>query len=180
MNPFLLNRNRLFDQLEEGSILLLHSGNAPHKTTDQFYPFRVSKNFYYLTGIKESNCTLVLMKSKQEEKAYLFVDETTEYMRQWVGEKISKEEAHEKSEIEVKNILFNPTLDSFMNRLMTFARGSKVTPPTALYLDMYRASTKHNPIAYKQYKKYIDKYPELNVKNLNEHLSFLRMFKNEY
>ena len=180
MNPFLLNRNRLFEQLEVNSIFLLHSGNPPHKTTDQFYPFRVSKNFYYLTGIKESNCTLLLIKTKQENKAFLFIDETTEYMRQWLGEKISKEEASTCSEIDLSNIMYNPLLDNFINRIMTYTRGNKILPPKHLYLDMFRPTPKHDPLAYAQYKKYIDKYSELNIKNLNEHLSFLRMFKNKY
>lgn len=180
MNNFLLNRNRLFEQLEESSMLLLHSGNAPHRTTDQFYPFRVNKNFFYLTGIKESNCTLMLIKTKQENKTFLFIDETTEFMRQWVGEKISTDEAHQISEIDTLNILYNPKIDSFMNRIMTFSRGNKINPPKNLYLDMFRPSKDHEPLSYKIYKKYIDKYQELSIKNLNEHLSFLRMFKNEY
>lgn len=180
MNNFSRNRDRLFEQLEENSFLLLHSGNAPHRTTDQFYPFRVSKNFYYLTGIKESNCTLLLMKTKKENQSFLFIDETTDFMRQWVGEKITKEEASSQSEIEEKNIMFTPSLDSFVNRIMTFSRGNKVTPPKHIYLDLFRPSKDHDPLAYKVYKKYLDKYKELNVKNLNEHLSFLRMFKNKY
>ncbi len=180
MNNFLVNRNRLFEQLEESSILLLHSGNAPHKTTDQFYPFRVSKNFFYLTGIKESNCTLMLVKTNQEEKTFLFIDETTEFMRQWVGEKISKEDASRISGIEQSDIMYNTHLETFVNRIMTYSRGNKIQPSKHLYLDMFRPSKNHEPLAYKKFHKYIEKYPELDVKNLNEHLSFLRMFKNKY
>ncbi|AIO19532.1 Xaa-Pro aminopeptidase [Candidatus Izimaplasma bacterium HR1] len=180
MNPFLINRNRLFEQLDEDSVLLLHSGNAPHRTTDQFYPFLVSKNFFYLTGVKESNCTLMLIKTKKESKSFLFIDETTKFMKQWVGEKISKEEASTVSEIDIKNIMFNPVLEKFVNKIMTYTRGNNILPPNVMYLDMFRPSTKHDPLAYKEYKKFIDKYPELQVKNLNEHTSYLRMFKNKY
>ena len=102
MNSFLINRKRLFEQMEDESFLLLHSNNAPHKTTDQYYPFRVKKNFYYLTGIKESNCTLLMLKSNKTSKTYLFIDETTEFMKLWVGEKISKDDASK-----VRNVMLS-------------------------------------------------------------------------
>ena len=180
MNRYMLNRNRLFDQMEEKSFLLLHSGSPLHRTTDQYYPFRVSKNFYYLTGIKESNCTLLLIKSKDENKSYLFIDQTTPYMKLWVGEKISKEDAHQASDINIKNILFNPSLPAFIIGILSYTRRNNMFPPETLYLDMFRPSKTEDPIAYRNYKEYVDTYKQLNVKNINEHLSYLRMFKNEY
>ncbi len=180
MNSFKINRNRLFEQMEEDSFLLLHSNNAPHKTTDYYYPFRVKKNFYYLTGIKESNCTLLMMKTKEDNKTFLFIDETTEFMKLWVGEKISKENASVIADIEMKNIFYTELLPKFILKVMTYSRGNSITPPKSLYLDMFRPSEKAEPLAYKNYKIFVDKYKELKVKNINEHLSYLRMFKNEY
>ena len=180
MNSFSKNRDRLFRELKPNSAVLLHSGEAPHKTTDQFYPFYVSKNFYYLTGIKESNCTLLLLKLEEENRTYLFIDETTEFMRQWVGAKISKQEAHELSEINPQNIMYNETLDNVFLRIMTYGRGYAFPPVENLYLDLYRPSKNHKPLGYNAYHKMIESYPQLSLQDLNGPLSEMRMFKNEY
>lgn len=180
MNSFLVNRNRLFEKMEDESFLLLHSNNALHKTKDQYYPFRIRKNFFYLTGIIESNCTLIMIKGNNGNKTYLFIDETTDFMKLWVGEKISKELSSKIADIDVENIMFTQKLSKFIFKIMTNSRGRVSIPPKLLYLDMFKPTDDADPLAYKMYKQYIDKYKELKVKNINEHLDNLRMFKNEY
>lgn len=172
MNYYKKNRNRLFEQLENNSMMLLHSGNPQHKTTDQFYPFKVSKNFYYLTGIVESNCTLLLVKTSDGNKEYLFVDETTDFMRQWVGEKISIGEASQCSDIQSDNIMYNELLDSFANR--------EVDKHEVLYLDLYQPTKNHLPIGYIAFERYLKFFSNEQIQDINKPLSILRMFKNDY
>ncbi len=178
MNVFELNRKRLYERLEDRSVFLLHSGRAPHKTTDQFYPFVVSKNFYYLTGIEEPNCTLLMYKNGKELKTMMFIEETTEFMRTWIGEAISKEDVTKISNI--KAVYYNPSLPNYFRRLLSY-QGGNITPvPRILYLDLFRPTMKHSPIGYREFKDYIKEYHELSIKNINEHLVYMRMFKNEY
>lgn len=179
MNQYKKNRTRLFELLETNSIVLLSSGVAKHKSLDQYFPFQINKTFYYLTGIRETNCTLVLIKGKKENHEFLFVEETTEFMKKWVGAKISKEEAGELSDIKTSNIIYNqqfePLLKSFMSKSNSYGIGDLRN----LYLDLFRFNEEEEPISYMQFRTVLSKYSKLKVRNLNKHADYLRMFKNE-
>ncbi len=179
MNQYQNNRKNLSNLMEHASMLLLDSGKAPHKTTDQYYSYTVHKNFFYLTGIKEEECQLLLLKDGEKAHEYLFIPETTEHMRLWVGEKISKEVASKTSGIDVKNIFYTKQFIGFINRIMSYTRGNNVTTPTYLYLDLLRVKPDVEPISYTQFKDILNIYKELQVKNANQHLSYLRMFKSK-
>lgn len=77
------HRQALMRRLKDRSMVILYSGHAPHKTTDQYYFFTPNKNFYYLTGLNEQLMKLVLIKDKDQMNSYLFIEETTEMMRLW-------------------------------------------------------------------------------------------------
>ena len=179
MNQYQTNRNNLFKLLEDKSMILLSSGQLKNKTTDQFYPFQVNKTFFYLTGIREDNCTLMMLKDGEGYSSYLFIEETTDFMRQWVGEKISKTEASDISNIPATNILFNKSFDSSIRKLMSVFRGKKNAIPENLYLDLFRPSKDDNPVCYLQFETLINQYKELSIKNLNTQTNYLRMYKNE-
>lgn len=179
MNIFSGRRNELLNKIEEGSVLVLDSGEAKHKTTDQFFHYIPQRNFFYLTGINDENTRLMVLKQGGTIKEFLFIVETTEYMRQWVGEKMSKEEASEISGIPVSNILYQEKFDTYFKSMMTYARGLGVKPPKNLYLDLYRYQVDKNPESLGIFKRLLENYKELNVKNANEHISYLRMFKSK-
>ncbi|MEG0320214.1 MAG: aminopeptidase P N-terminal domain-containing protein, partial [Niameybacter sp.] len=83
-------RRRLGEQLEEGSLTLLFSGNAPKKSADEQYPFTTNRHFYYLCGIKEEGVILGLMKVKEELKPILFIKKADPVMEKWVGKTTTK------------------------------------------------------------------------------------------
>lgn len=65
-NFYKSSRQRLFEKLNEGSMVFLYSGIAPIKSNDDnMYPFPVNRNFYYLTGIDEPNVWLTLCKQTE-------------------------------------------------------------------------------------------------------------------
>lgn len=179
MNTYSERRKKLVERMEDSSVLLLDSGKAKHKTTDQFFHYIPNRNFYYLTGINEENIKLMILKNQGEVKEFLYIVETTEYMRQWVGEKMSKEEASALSGIDVSSIYYLDTFDSVFRAMMTYARGLGVMPPKNLYLDLYRHSVNENPISLTQFGHIVSNFKELNVLNINEHISYLRMFKDK-
>jgi len=179
MNEYSNRRNKLLERLKEGSALLLDSGSAKHKTTDQFFAYIPQRNFFYLTGIDKENIKLMVLKQGGTVKEFLFIEETTEYMRQWVGEKMSKEEASEISGVPVSNIHYLDTFEAYFRSMMTYARGLGVTPPKRLYLDLYRYKEGKEPDASTTFASLISNFKELKIKNANEHISYLRMFKSE-
>ncbi|MBU1020214.1 MAG: Xaa-Pro peptidase family protein, partial [Firmicutes bacterium] len=179
-NFFEQNRKNLTNLIDEESVILLDSGIAPHKTADEFYEYAPQRNFYYLTGLNEANCKLMMLKGEKEVSTMLFIEETTEYMRQWVGEKITKEEASQISGIPVNRIYYLNQFEAMFRNLMTYARGLGIKPPKRGYFDLYRVTPTLLPVAYEQFKFIFDVYKELDLKNVNEHLSYLRMFKSEF
>lgn len=179
MNQYMHNRARLFELLETNSIVLLSSGVAKHKSLDQYFPFQVNKTFYYLTGIRETDCTLVLVKGKKENHEFLFVEETTEFMKKWVGAKISKEEAAKLSDIKTSNIFYNQQFEPLLKSIMSKSNAYGIIDIRSLYLDLFRFNEEEEPLSYMQFRTVISKYQKLKVRNLNKHTDYLRMFKNE-
>ncbi len=170
-------RKRLFERLEEGSVALLFSGQAPHKTLDQYYAYTPQRNFFYLTNIGEPNMILMLLKGNETEKTYLFVEENTEKIIQWEGARMSKEEASKRSGIPEEDIHYLDSFESRFNMAMNYARSPVGTPARALYLDLYHPAPKVKPQGLKHAEEFLSNYPELTIKNVNEHISYLRMFK---
>lgn len=180
INIFEENRKNLVKLLKKESIVLLDSGKAPHKTTDQFYHYTTQRNFFYLTGLNEENCKLVIIKSKTTVSTLLFIEETTEYMRQWLGERISKKEASKITKIPETKIYYLSQFETIFRSLMTYGRGIGMTPPKYAYFDLYRVTPTKSPYSYEQFKFIFDIYKELKIENINENLSYLRMFKSDF
>ncbi len=172
-------RENLLSRLKEESVTILYSGKAPHKTMDQSYLYTPQRNFYYLTNLNEPNMILVLMKGEKESRTYLFIEENTDHIIKWEGARMEKNEASERSGIDEKSILFLKDFDRVFNQAMNYARSPMGHPPKYLYLDLYHISARHKPISLDQAAHIIDNYPELNVLAVNEHTSYLRMFKSD-
>lgn len=172
-------RARLLERMEPNSIAVLYSGQAPHKTTDQHYHYTPQRNFFYLTNINEPNMILLINKGEHDAKSYLFIEESTDHIIKWEGARMSKEEASSQSSIPLENIHY---LDSFMatfNLIMNYARSPFGAPPKVLYLDLYHVKPNVKPVALEYASEILSNYKELTLKNINEHLAYLRMFKTE-
>ncbi len=103
---YINRRKNLVNEIEDRSVVILYSQEAPHKTTDQYYPYEINRNFYYLTGLKRSNFLLVIQKDGKNYFEYLFIEEATDYSDKWLGKRLTKTEASSISGIEEKNIFF--------------------------------------------------------------------------
>lgn len=110
-------RSRLFDKMEDGSIALLFSGKAKSSTADETYPFEVNRNFYYLTGIDQEECTLMLILCQGERKEFLFVPPYDPVKEKWYGRRLKIEEASELSGI--RNVVLNNSLESRLHAELT-------------------------------------------------------------
>lgn len=110
-------RARLAAAMEDNSALLLYAGKARKRSADSTYPFVANRNFYYLTGIKQDETILLMIKSDSDVKTYLFILEPDELKEKWVGKRMSTLDAKQSSGI--SSILFTnsllPKLDSVLN-----------------------------------------------------------------
>jgi len=70
--------------MSDNSIAILWSNKEHTRNNDVLFPFRQNSNFYYLTGFKEPNAALVLIKGK-ENKTIFFCEEKNEIKELWEG-----------------------------------------------------------------------------------------------
>lgn len=172
-------REKLYELLETESVTLLYAGKAPHKSTDQSYPYTPQRNFFYLTNLNEPNMILMMLKGKTENKTFLFIEENTDHIIKWEGANMEKNEAAETSGIPEANIRYVKEFDGLFNMTMNYARSIMGRPPKTLYLDLYHRNAKSKPVSLVQAGTVIENYPELTIKSVNEHTAYLRMFKTD-
>ena len=173
------NRKQIFEQIENNSFVVIHSGASTFKSADASYNFFVNRNFYYLTGIDQEDVTLVIGKINNEMKEVLFIDENDPVLVKWVGAKLYKNEASLISGINEASILYNSQFDNFMGNYFQSLRYSEGTIEN-LYLDLER----HNQMFYDSFglsyaKKVKELYPAVNIKNAYNMIVKLRMVKND-
>jgi len=92
---FVRNRRKLAEKMLPSSALVIHSADHMPRNGDQFFPFRQSSDFFYLTGIRQEKSILVLCpdhpdRSRQE---MLFILPAREETEVWEGRKLSPEAA---------------------------------------------------------------------------------------
>lgn len=112
MKEFDVRRERLFELLPDNSVALIFSGVSKILSEDENYPFFANRDFFYLTGIKQENSTLMLIKCPGERKEYLFLDEYNELKERWTGKKLTFDEASEISQI--KNVYSNNNFETML------------------------------------------------------------------
>lgn len=110
-------RSRLMDKLSPGVLLILRS--APHRvySLDVEYEYRQDSNFYYLTGIEQPGCTLVLMPGNQGRRQFLFVPPKDSTREHWTGKRLSIDEA--KAQSGVENVHPDTELDPFLESVLS-------------------------------------------------------------
>ena len=123
-------REKVYSQMEDKSILLLYSGEAPHISADAYHHFEANRQFFYLTGIRRENMVLLMEKCGDKLEETLFIEPVVPEIERWVGRKMTVEEAKEVSSVE--NVVMIDTLDSTLNRVLTRKLPKKV------YFDTYR------------------------------------------
>ncbi|MDD4069459.1 MAG: Xaa-Pro aminopeptidase [Candidatus Izemoplasmatales bacterium] len=178
-NEFIERRKILIDELLDNSFALLASGEAMHKTWDQFHKYIPNRNFFYLTGLMRENFVLFLAKDDSQIQEYIFIEEASDYANKWLGKRLTKEEVAEISGIDIKNILYVQEFRNFIaSRVLTDSRASLLSKvPENLYLDMFRYRKMKKPVSFNFFSEIIDNYPELYIKDLGGLISDMRRIK---
>ncbi len=126
-------REKIYNTIEDNSVVILYAGCAPKKSADENYEFIVNRNFYYLTGISQENSIFLAYKQDGIVNEFLFILENDENIEKWVGRRTTVEEAREISGI--NNVLslnsFHSELDLILTKKKTGLEDLKT-----LYLDL--------------------------------------------
>jgi Xaa-Pro aminopeptidase len=86
-NPIYKSRREaLMQLLDERSVAVMLRAHYKVRSNDTEFPYRQESNFYYLSGINEDHCAIVL--DGAEKKSYLFVKEITEEETLWLGSRM--------------------------------------------------------------------------------------------
>jgi Xaa-Pro aminopeptidase len=167
----------LMHQLPSQSIALVYSGRLISKTADQFFPFEVNRNYYYLTNIDQPNHVLVLIKGT-EEKAFLFVETRTKARELWEGKLPTFEDYHALSSIDLEAIDTIENLTIFLEHQLGVTRDQKYGNIVNMLLDLSLSDRMTSPevVFFEKYEKL---YPELNILPLQFILKSMRTIKDE-
>jgi Xaa-Pro aminopeptidase len=90
-------RARVSEKIGAKAVMVLFSGEPRVYARDVDYQFRQENNLYYLTGLKQTNATLVLMPSNAATPAILFLPRRDPGAETWTGHMYSPEEAADRS-----------------------------------------------------------------------------------
>jgi Xaa-Pro aminopeptidase len=164
------NRYRLFEKLEDHSLLVLFAGKAPQKSADEAYTFVPNRNFYYLTGMDEPNIIFLAYKTNNKVEEYLFIEKSDPVLEKWIGKSISNEEATEVSGI--GNIQFIDQFESFLSRTLFTSSLANI------YLDLERRELDQITTITQQFASKIQaNYPFLQMKNVYPEICEQRVYK---
>lgn len=171
-----LRREKILEKMDDGSLLILFAGQGRKKSGDENYPYQVNRNFYYLTGIKQENSALMIVKADGENRVFLFIDPKDEKVEKWLGIKLSTEEASKISGI--NNVLMRNSLSSkievALKDMTFFGEISKV------YLDLEKELKIEECTSTNDFAKSLKElYPSIIVEDIHDKMSVLRMVKSK-
>lgn len=99
---FVSNRQRLYSLLPPRSLVILHANDVLPTNADGSMGFVQNSDLFHLSGIDQEETILMLFPDAPDPKQreMLFVRETSELIAIWEGEKLTKEQAAERSGIQ--------------------------------------------------------------------------------
>ncbi len=166
------HREKLFSLLADKSITVLYSGIPVHVSQDEYYPFRVNRQFFYYTGLTRENMALVLIKRDGRCSAVLYIPEIDPHAVRWMGKMVTPDEARAISGIEP--IRYIHELEGDLSRHMA----SDIAE--IAYFDTYRHSAGDLPdYNLAKAQEFARLYPAVQIKNLHTPTAALRRCKDE-
>ena len=111
------NRLQFSKLLLNNSIAIFNSNDLMPKNADQLMAFKQNSDIFYLSGIDQEETILVIIKKNSQVHELLFVRETSETLKIWEGEKLSKEKAIECSGCD--SVFWNTDFTMMLPELMT-------------------------------------------------------------
>ena len=174
-SEFQKRREKLYEKIDDNSILILYAGVSKKKSADENYDFEVNKNFYYLTNIEEEGSMLLVSKQDGVYQEYLFIPQNDPNIEKWTGRRTSPQEATKKSGID--NVLFLNAFDSQLD-LFIKKRKSAIERINKIYLDLEPENILDGFKTTKEVEEALHlNYPWLNFADIYREIILLRMVK---
>ena len=166
------NRNTLYNNIIDNSIILIFSPDTYPKNGDQQYVFIQNSNLYHLCGINQEETILMLslFDKNQPIKEQLFIKKVEEKQRIWFGEKYSIEKAKELSGI--NNVLWNEEFKSSLNNII-----DKIDNIYFIETQQIKSSIDSPSHNQRQISELKSKYPEKNFIPINNAIADIRLVK---
>jgi Xaa-Pro aminopeptidase len=110
-------RARVMERLGPDAILLLWSAPPRRYSHDIDYEYRQDSDFYYLTGLTQSDSMLVLLPGNASRKAFLFIPDRDPVREHWRGRLLSRDEAAAHTGVET--VLSNTQFETFAAAMLS-------------------------------------------------------------
>ena len=164
VSEFISRRQKLFDQLDDGSLAIIFSGVPKKMSHDDDYPFEVNRNFYYLTGIEQEDSVLLLVNSEGQRKEFLLISPFDPVKEKWYGRRLAPEEARDLSG--VRNVLLNNALNARVDSALRGSFGDFGDIKT-VYLDLEKENKIAESTSTIDYRSSLEAaYPGVTVKDV--------------
>lgn len=165
------NRQKLYTNMDPGSMLVLFAGLPIHKSADAYYPFYANRNFVYLTGVEQAQSILLARKDSSgcvEECIYVLPKDAM--AERWTGRRLGREEVTLISGIaDVRNV---DHWSIHLNMIVMSGKYDKI------YLDLHRQSPDVDDQQGHRFAADMTKlYPGMNIVNIAPKIHSLRTIK---
>ncbi|MCF6330649.1 MAG: aminopeptidase P N-terminal domain-containing protein [Sulfurimonas sp.] len=186
-------RDKVAKRMSKNSVAIIFSATYKVRSNDTNYPFRQNSNFYYLTGFKEDNSILVLIKKNKKYKSILFINKKNKKEEMWNGKRLGVLKAKKRfliDEIHIsdkfqkkvskylefkKNLYFDFKLDNSQTKLFEkIAKKINIHKNIALIIEKMRLIKSDSEI------KLIKKAIDITKKAHHRLMKLDKIGKNEY
>ena len=155
------HRNRLYESLPEGSLVICHAGVPVHTNEDHYYDFEVNSQFFYLTGLERENMIFLAAKAGGTVHETLFIEAADPLQERWTGKMPTKEDASGVSGIQDIRYLdgFSSAVGRYMGRYHI----------EYVYYDVYRCGMEDpDDLNTVKARKFMRLYPDVNLRDLHK------------
>ena len=147
----------LFDDNQNGVVFIQGAETMYRYGTDYEFPFRQESNFWYLTGVNEADCSLILDLKKEEY--HLFVPERDAQYAVWHGYVKTKEQYQEE---------YRPDHLHYQNDILTVL--NELKPETVYCIDDEQA----------EFVEDLDRDFKVETEALVDALTYCRVLKTDW
>lgn len=162
------NRSRLRTLFTGTAPIVLTANGLLQRNSDNTYRFRQDSSFWYLTGINTPDAVLVLDKDKE----YIIMPDQEDYQRIFDGPILEKEITRASG---IETVLNEKDGWKQLSARLKRTRHVATLAPPAPYIDFYSFYT--NPARANLVQKIKDINPEIELLDLRQHLTVMRMIK---
>ncbi|MFQ5637284.1 MAG: aminopeptidase P N-terminal domain-containing protein [bacterium] len=170
-------RLAVLEHMPDSSVAIFRSAVEKIRSKDVTFEFRQNNNFYYLTGIPDPKCILVLMKPGVElEREFVaeivFVPKRSLMMATWLGKSVSVNEA--KNVYGFRTVLSTVTFKDTLATLLMEKKRLLYDFPTHSAWDIFSAQPASQQTAKQLFG---EAFPDLKIESPSAILARLRQVK---